>query len=52
LLNKPAISSVIVGGRKAEHLEDNIRAVQRRIQSERIWAKSTASRQPALLPAA
>jgi aryl-alcohol dehydrogenase-like predicted oxidoreductase len=27
LLTKPAISSVIVAGRKAEHLEDNIRAV-------------------------
>ncbi|MGA7625382.1 MAG: aldo/keto reductase [Candidatus Acidiferrales bacterium] len=34
LLNKPAISSVIVAGRKAEHLEDNIRAVDLQLSED------------------
>ena len=34
LLNKPAISSVIIAGRKAEHLEDNIQAVDLRLSED------------------
>jgi aryl-alcohol dehydrogenase-like predicted oxidoreductase len=34
LLNKPAISSVIVAGRKAEHLEDNVRAVDLQLSED------------------
>jgi aryl-alcohol dehydrogenase-like predicted oxidoreductase len=34
LLNKPAISSVIVAGRKAEHLEGNIRAVDLQLSED------------------
>src|SRR5208283_1567934 len=34
LLSKPAISSVIVAGRKAEHLEDNIRAVDLQLSED------------------
>jgi aryl-alcohol dehydrogenase-like predicted oxidoreductase len=43
LLSKPAISSVIVAGRKAEHLEDNIRAVDLQLSEDDLRQLDTVS---------
>ena len=43
LLNKPAISSVIVAGRRAEHLEDNIRAVDLQLSEDDLRQLDAAS---------
>jgi aryl-alcohol dehydrogenase-like predicted oxidoreductase len=43
VLGRPAVSSVIVAARKAEQLEDNIRAVDLRLSDEEVRLLDTAS---------
>ena len=43
VLGRPAVSSVIVAARKAEQLEDNIRAVDLRLSDEEVRLLDAAS---------
>lgn len=43
LINKPAVSSVVVGLKKLEHLEDNIGSAELRLDSEDVEAINKAS---------
>lgn len=43
LLGRPAVSSVIIAGRKAEQLEDNIRAVDLRLSEDDVRLLDAAS---------
>src|SRR2546427_7743070 len=43
LLGRPAVSSVIIAARKAEQLEDNIRAVDLQLSDEDVWLLDAAS---------
>ena len=36
MLNRPAVSSIIIAGRTAEQLEDNIRAVDLRLSEDNV----------------
>ena len=43
VLGRPAVTSVIIAARKAEQLEDNIRAVDLQLSGEDVWLLDAAS---------
>ena len=50
LLQRPAVASVIIGGRKIEQFEDNLKAVDLKLMPEEVARLDEVSRPPLLYP--